>query len=109
MVLWSGERGTLVQKDHLGGAFIVSSGGVGFSSLLQRSCLCFQSWHQIQLLGLYSEVLVEQIIAKFPSWSQIWDAKYVCQNLPGRMEIYSKCSPESRSIILYYSSAQLSR
>lgn len=102
-------RGTLVQKEHLHGAFIMSSGGFGFSSLMQSSYLCLHSRHQIQLLGLCSKVLVEQLIAKFPSWIQIWDAKYVVPNLPGRMEIYSKRSTESRSIILYYSSAQLSR
>lgn len=124
MALWLMEIGALVGKEHLGHCFcwelrsrdcliqiaewylLGEKSFQWFYSILHSSLfLCLQPWCQIQLHSSFKERFMEPLIAKRFAWSQTCNVKFICQNFPGRMQIYSKCSTESRNIFLWYISA----
>jgi len=122
MALWLMEIGAVVGKERLGHCFCCElrsrdclikiakwylldvMGGKSFPCfyrILHCSLfLCLQPWHQIQLRSSFRKRFMEPLIAKRFAWSQICNVKFICQNFPGRMQIYSKCSNESRNIFL---------
>lgn len=110
MVLWLWKEEPWYGRSTLGAASIVcSEAGMVYKGLREGNLfqhLAYVLYVSSALapnspcLFFFHKKLVEPIRAKCASWHQNWDVKYVCQNFPGRMEIYSKCSTESKSIIL---------